>query len=91
MSDKEIKRSMAVHPAPVERNAMGEMDFPAQYDRRWADNEYRNTYARNWKGEWGYRVTRVTNSTAYRPGTLLTKDEIEQLIAEDWTVSIMSK
>lgn len=91
MSDKEIKRSMAVHPAPVERAWDGSLAFPESYDRRWADNEYRATFARNWKNEWGYRVTRCTNSLAYRPGTLLTKEEIEGLILEGWTVSVMSK
>ena len=77
-----IKRSMTVRPSPiVVEMARIRLPHPSEYD----DAEY------DWRGEWGYRITRVTNSTDYRPGFLLTRGDVDSLIADSWTVTVLSK
>jgi hypothetical protein len=79
-----IKRSMVVHQSPV-------IVFKG-HARRAGDHEYDECGFNNLRegedGQWGYRITRVTNSTEYRPGSFLTKDQVNKLIHDDWTVAI---
>jgi hypothetical protein len=77
-----IKRSMSVRPSPI----MSEIEprFPSREDPRWVLDE-------GWKGPWGYVITRVTNSTDYRPGLHLSRARVNELIEAGWTVSVLSK
>lgn len=82
---QKIKRSMAVHPAPVvveEGKA-----------RRALNTEYRGTNygekTMEWHGVWGFEITRVTNSVDYMPGAYLTKEQVQALIGDDWTISVI--
>jgi hypothetical protein len=47
-------------------------------------------FEHQWLGEWGYRITRVTNSVDYRPGFALSKAQVRALIDDGWTVSVLS-
>ena len=81
-----IKRSMAVHPHPIVYEDSGRARYPTAEERgvrEWGEEP-------PWHGAWGYRITRVTNSTEYRPGLPLTKADVDHLIEEGWTVSVLS-
>ncbi len=80
------KRSMSVRPAPIV--VIGNFVRHPENGERKLD---RNGDWEPWTGQWGYRITRVTNSVDYRPGFLLTKPRVQSLIDEGWTVSVLSK
>jgi hypothetical protein len=83
-----IKRSMSVRPSPIVEKDCARS--PSRKDKRWGDyDDYGDGY--NWCGPWGYVITRVTNSTEYRPGLHLTIKQVNELIEIGWTVSILSK
>ena len=83
-----IKRSMAVRPAAIHADKVAHARHPESNDSRWA---YKGDIYPEWAGPWGYKVVRVTNSTDYRPGFLLTTDQVDALIYEGWTVSVLSR
>lgn len=74
---------MSLHPAPVVMDN-GNPRFPN--DKELA---MRNSGGR-WKGDWGYRISRVTNSVDYSPDMPMCKDEIVKLIEAGWTVTVLS-
>ena len=82
-----IKRSMSVRPSPIDTDG-NRPRYPTHHDTRWGD--WDGGY-RPWEGPWGYVITRVTNSTDYKPGWHLTKAKVDALIADEWTVSVLSK
>ena len=85
-----IKRSLAIAAAPISEDGVTIPRSPASGDPRWKQHEIMNwTY--EWTGPWGYVVKRVTNSTAIRPGFLLTRKAVDDLIREGWTVTVRSK
>ena len=85
MVDK-IKRSMAVYPSPVVMVG-DEARLPSreEYSRSNWDGRYES-----WKGDYGYNITRVTNSVDFRPGEALSKKHIAWLIEQGWTVTVLS-
>ena len=83
-----IKRSMAVHPAPIVMEG-GRPRHPHLHERK-IDHKHEEGFA-PWTGLWGYRISRVTNSVVYRPGFLLMAKDVEKLIEDGWTVSVLSK
>jgi hypothetical protein len=85
MAEK-IKRSMAVRPSPIVMDGT-RVRFPTDEERPVDHYGIRA----EWHGFWGYRITRVTNSVDYRPGLALTKMDVQKLIADGWTVSVLSK
>lgn len=80
-----VKRSMSVRPSPIHDDETERPRYPDYGDARWV------TYGYDWSGPWGYVITRVTNSTEYRPGWRMTRDQVNELIRDEWTVSILSK
>lgn len=80
---KEIKRSMAVNPAPIIVLEDGSARHPTSREH---EARRRNGL---WKDEWGYYITRVTNSVDYSPGLVLTKAQIQKLIDDNWTVTVL--
>lgn len=84
-----IKRSMAVRPAPIGDDVCLICKAPADNDGRWKQPVQYGPY--KWTGPWGYVITRVTNSTDYRPGWLLNKTQVDDLIVQGWTVSVRSR
>lgn len=79
-----VKRSMSIKSAPIYQDGVDFPQRPPSDDLRWMSS--------GWCGPWGYKVTRVTNSTEIRPGFLLTKDTVDELINDHgWTVSVLSK
>lgn len=83
-----IKRSMSVRPTAIAHDKVEHARHPESTDSRWV---YKGVIYPEWAGPWGYVVTRVTNDTDYRPGFLLTKDQVDALIYEGWTVSVLSR
>jgi hypothetical protein len=83
------KQSMSVHPAPIVVEN-GRLRHPKDGERRYA-NGFASDLWEPWPGEWGYRITRVTNSVDYRPGFLLNKPQVQSLIDQGWTVTVLSK
>lgn len=77
---------MAVYPCPmIVEQTGGEMRAPRDQEM------YRRTdLAGKWTGEWGYRITRVTNSVEFHPGTVMSKEHIQALINDDWTVTVLT-
>jgi hypothetical protein len=85
-----VKRSMAVRPSPIVVQPNGFARLPTNSERYDYDHRGNKRY-KEWTGEWGYLISRVTNSTEYRPGFVLTRDQVNKLINDDWTVSVLSK
>lgn len=81
-----VKRSMAVHVAAVVTEGSNTR-FAVADDYQVNENGHR---VYGWHGPMGYRVSRVTNSVSFAPGDALTKDEVEKLINEDWTISVLA-
>ena len=90
-----IKRSLFARPSPIVVEG-SKVRLPREHE--WKYEEITDYSGRKmqgnlkpWDGEWGYRVLRVTNSTAIRPGYCLTKNQVDNLIEEGWTVTVRSK
>lgn len=92
-----IKRSMAVFPCPIVAENAHHHRAPRDDDAGWTRVYYdyndptRGHYNTKWNGTWGYKIKRVTNSTDYKPGWHLSKEVVDRLISEGWTVSVLSK
>jgi hypothetical protein len=84
-----IKRSMSVRPSPIDVDGVAIPRHPNRNDMRWEGPDW--SCSRKWTGPWGYIVARVTNSTEYRPGWLLTKAKVDALINDGWTVAVLSR
>jgi hypothetical protein len=83
---EKIKRSMAVYPSPVVMTGeVARLPSREDYSRSNWDGRYES-----WKGDYGYNITRVTNSVDYRPGEALSKNHIAALIDDGWTVTVLS-
>ena len=80
---EKIKRSMAVYPSPIVF-VDGTVQVPEGHGL------YVKTKQGKWTGEWGYRITRVTNSIEYDPGAVLAKEHIQRLIEDGWTVTVLT-
>lgn len=80
----QIKRSMAVHPAPIvlDGERVREPTPKELYLKHGGEHE--------WSGEWGYRITRVTNSVDFHPGWVISKDHVRALIEDGWTISVLT-
>lgn len=78
---------MSVHPSPIDNEQTPRR--PSDSDTRWQEDRY--TLRSKWTGPWGYIVTRVTNSTEFRPGFHLSKATVDSLIEAGWTVTVLSK
>lgn len=84
-----VKKSMSVRPSPI-INENGPVRIPSYDHPKYTRVE--NSWERpKWTGSWGYVIARVTNSTEYNPGWALSKAAVDRLIADGWTVSILSK
>jgi len=89
------KRSMAVRPHPVVLVNAAHARFPSSTERGavWDEKFKSFMWPRGepeWRGAWGYRITRVTNSVEFRPGMALSKVQVQKLIDDGWTVSVLS-
>ena len=81
---------MSVHPSPIIVEG-GRARLPDHKERKLIELGPNMFEEAAWDGEWGYRITRVTNSVDYRPGFYLTRNDIEGLIGVGWTVTVLSK
>ena len=79
----EIKRSMSVYRVPIIMEGNRVRTPSASEYAKYGGSE-------NWSGEHGYFVNRVTNNLAYHPRQLLTKQHVDGLIGEGWTVTVLN-